>query len=174
VARRRKRRNLRPTSYPLIREIQAAGYTSYNAIARATQRSEGSHRQRWPVETCAGAADFRPGNRAHSWPTLAAAPARLAAQAPGSLWPQWMVCNDTISYVQNVVRLCRCLPNWPTISPTARLICSATGPILQCPLSGGLYDLAPRRLASRIATAAVCQPEAARPLRANAQTICTA
>jgi hypothetical protein len=147
VARRRKRRNCGQRR-TLIREIQAAGYTSYNAIARATRRSEGRHRQWWPVETCAGAADFRPGNRAHSWTTLAAAPARLAAQAPGSLWPP--------------------------ISPTARLICSATGPILQCPLSGGLYDLAPRRLASRIATAAVCQPEAARPLRANAQTICTA
>ena len=91
----------------LIREIQAAGYTSYNAIARATRRSEGRHRQWWPVETCAGAADFRPGNRAHSWTTLAAAPARLAAQAPGSLWPQWMVCNDTISYVWTALSITR-------------------------------------------------------------------
>ena len=43
---------------PIIREVQAAGHTSFNAHRRAAQRTEGRNSQRWPMEACAGAADF--------------------------------------------------------------------------------------------------------------------
>jgi hypothetical protein len=95
------------------------------------------------METCAGAADSGSGNRAHSWLTLAAAPARaphrlqeVSGLMDGVQRHNELRVDGTEHYTRrNVVRLCRCLPNWSTISPTAQLICSATGPILQCPLS---------------------------------------
>ena len=56
VARKAQAAQFAANILPIIREVQAAGYTQLQRHCRATQRADGRHRQRWPVEACAGTA----------------------------------------------------------------------------------------------------------------------
>jgi hypothetical protein len=55
VARKAQAAQFAANVLPIIREVQAAGYTSFNAIAGQLNARKVATAKRWAVEACAGA-----------------------------------------------------------------------------------------------------------------------